>query len=493
MRVLALLVVSVALAGARLVAAPATASAATLEQCRAELQADQPVELRRRAVLVAGKYLVPAASELLGQCLLDPDAVVRRNALVSIGEEAFHLRANRVGVLQCLRDDDVNIRRLASSLLDEVLRGLRVVRPEQAAELPPEQVAAFLNAALADEDAEVRRNVLATLQDVPVALSGAALAPFLEESASSTVILAITPYLMSDADAAAKCAALRPLASRPEREVRLALAEALAASAPSPEFEALFRTLAQDELPEVRSCALAALLPMAPADDTLVAAVRQLLTDAGVAAESRVRLVEALRGFPPQRAWALLGPLLDRSQPEPVRLAVWQQLLFRKELQEELATGRLLGDFAGESSAALRRIQLSVLRRRQDALSSDDLARLQESAFADVRRSALSLSGKLSEDERIELIFSALLDEDESVRLEAVRLVASLRPPEWKQLLCDSLEESGEVASAAARGLLPVAKSDAQVAAALRRYLPRCRDASLRRQLQERVLKNSPN
>ncbi len=88
------------------------------------------------------------------------------------------------------------------------------------------------------------------------------------------------------------------------------------------------------------------------------------------------------------------------------------------------------------------------------------------------------------------LLFNALLDEDDSVRVEAVRLVASLRPPEWKQILCDSLDDhSAAIATAAARGLLPVVGNDGAVADALKKYLPHCQDAALRRQLVERLSK----
>ena len=120
----------------------------------------------------------------------------------------------------------------------------------------------------------------------------------------------------------------------------------------------------------------------------------------------------------------------------------------------------------------------------------DDLAKLQSGGFADVRRAALSLSAGFSLEQRKELLFNALLDEDDSVRVEALRLVASLRPPEWKQILCDSLDDhSAPIAVAAARGLLPVVGNDDAVADALKKYLPRCQDAALRRQLVERLSK----
>ena len=483
MRFLALSVVAVLLSGGRLMSAPvATTTAATLAQCQKELQPDQPVELRRRATLVAGKYLTVEASRLLAQCLQDEDAVVRRNALVSIGEEQFHLRQNEKGVLGCLLDPEVNIRRLASSLLDEVM--VAMTSAQTSEELPN-----VINSALQDEDAEVRRNVLVALQNRVVSLDGRVLVPFLQESSPETVVLAIMPYLMSDAPPEEQCKTLLPLTARPEREIRLALAEELEFST-EPALMELFQTLAKDEVAEVRSYALACLLRLAPEDDSLFPAVRQLLADDSVADGSRVRLLEALRGFPAEQSWPVLEPLLMRSQPERLRLTAWQILLARKELQESLPTDRLIREFLAEPTPTIRRIQLSILRRRQDVLTLDDLAKLQSGGFADVRRSALSLSAGFSLEQRMELLFNALLDEDDSVRVEAVRLVASLRPPEWKQILCDSLDDhSAAIATAAARGLLPVVGNDGTVADALKKYLPHCQDAALRRQLVERLSK----
>ena len=488
MRFLALSVVALLLIGGRLMSAPVATTAATLAQCREELQPDQPVELRRRATLVVGKYLTAEASGLLAQCLQDEDAVVRRNALVSIGEEQFHLRQNRDGVFKCLRDKEVNIRRLASSLLDEVLVVTTPV-PKEALSEEKEQLISDINAALADEDAEVRRNVLAALQYTSLSLDGGVLTPFLQETSTATVILAITPYLMSDAELEEKCAVLMPLATRPEREIRLALAEALE-NMVSPTLLPLFQTLAKDELPEVRCCALFALLGLTPDDASLWQAIQHLLVDDAVPAESRVRLLEGLRGFPPEQSWPVLEPLLMRSQPERLRLTAWQILLPRKELQESLPTNQLIREFLAEPAPTIRRIQLSILRRRQAELTADDLAKLQSGGFADVRRAALSLSAGFSLEQRMEFLFNALLDEDDSVRGEAVRLVASLRPPEWKQILCDSLDDhSASIAVAAARGLLPVVGNDNAVADALKKYLPRCQDAALRRQLVERLSK----
>ena len=73
-----------------------------------------------------------------------------------------------------------------------------------------------------------------------------------------------------------------------------------------------------------------------------------------------------------------------RSQPERLRLTAWQILLARKELQESLPTDRLIREFLAEPTPTIRRIQLSILRRRQDVLTLDDLAKLQSGGFADV-------------------------------------------------------------------------------------------------------------
>ena len=145
-------------------------------------------------------------------------------------------------------------------------------------------------------------------------------------------------------------------------------------------------------------------------------------------------------------------------------------------------------DVICESNLVVRRLQLSLLRRRRSAMNFDALKALQDSTFSDVRKAVFTLDTVLPKEQRVELAVNGLMDESADVRVEAIRQLSSLRPPDWKQLLCDSLEDPDPtIAVAAARGLLPFARSDADVAIVLRDYLPRCADVGLRKQLLERL------
>ncbi|MBR6471527.1 MAG: hypothetical protein IKS83_07000 [Victivallales bacterium] len=486
MRILALMVVLMMGAGPLLAVPSSNVSPeTTLEQCRRELQPDSPLELRRRASLVVGKYLVPEASVLLGQCLKDEDAVVRRNALVSVGEEPFHLFRNQTGVLECLQDSDVNIRRLASSLMTQVLAssaGSRGSRPRLHGRL-----AELLNDALADEDAAVRRNVLVAVQDYGDFLQGKVVAALLKDSSAEVAVLAIRPYLMSDATPEAMLQTLLPLANHPDDAVRMALAAALAAR-PNSQLEKLYLALSADDVAEVRGYALTMLLAVNPNDHKTLMLAGQLLLDEQAPLESRRRILRGVRFLPEAEFWALMEPLLAVNQPTALREDAWRAIDTAVGVPEHLPMDRLAHEVIVEPDAVVRRIQLSLLRRHWGTVKLEALTALQTSSYEDVRRAVFSLDAALPNEQRGELTLNGLLDESEAVRLEAIRRLCTLRPADWKQLLCDSLEDpSNVIAAAAAQGLLPFAKSDSVIAAALHDYLPRCADAGLRQQLLRHV------
>ena len=149
---------------------------------------------------------------------------------------------------------------------------------------------------------------------------------------------------------------------------------------------------------------------------------------------------------------------------------------------------RLLREVVKEENASVRRILVQLLRQQRSALDFEGLLALQGSAHEDVRQAVFSLDSALPKEQREELTVNALLDDSEAVRLEAIRRLGTLRPPDWKQMLCDSLEDpSAAIAAAAARGLLAFARRDPVVTEALVNFLPRCEDVNLRRQLQERL------
>lgn len=491
MRILALMVVL--MMGASPLSAVPSSNASletTLEQCRRELQPNSPLELRRRASLVVGKYLEPEASELLGQCLKDEDAVVRRNALVSIGEEAFHLLQNHFGVLNCLHDPDVNIRRLASSLLDQILPMFSQAPGPGRKKVPeePSCLDELLNDGLADEDAAVRRNVLSAVQDFKQ-LNGQVVAALLKDSSTDVVILAIRPYLISDATTDEMLQTLLPLAGHSEPAVRLALVDALATQ-PMPNLKELYWLLANDESAEIRAGAFTLLLQISPDNQNVLENARQLLMDGRASAESRQKILHAAHDLPEEIRWSFVEPLLGEEQPAVLRETAWRSVNLTKAetVDAHLPMERLLRDVVCESNLVVRRLQLSLLRRRRSAMSLDALKALQDSTFSDVRKAVFTLDAELPKEQRVELAVNGLMDEAADVRVVAIRQLSTLRPPDWRQLLCDSLEDSNPtIAAAAARVLLPFARGDADVAVALRGYLPRCADVDLRQQLLERL------
>ena len=105
---------------------PQESESETIEKCLQDLKSDS-IPVRKRAVLILGKYSNPIASKAIIRSLEDYDATIRRSALVSITEKPITPDAVEP-VLKMIGDGDVHIRRIASSFIPEIMRGYRIPR-----------------------------------------------------------------------------------------------------------------------------------------------------------------------------------------------------------------------------------------------------------------------------------------------------------------------------------------------------------------------------
>ncbi len=243
--------------------------AETIRRCLADARSED-VRLRRRAVLILGKYRAAAAVDAVVTCLRDPDDEVRRSAAVAVSEWDVIPRSAQADLLRLVGDENVHVRRVASSMLPEMLGGRlglgeglvlaervltfpgspRSVAPGVAqpslpaggmplpAEfpaamvpvgiaLPPAELAALLNRSLGDEDATVRRNVLTAARYLPGALSRGALEPLLRDPDREIRILAIQAFGQLRGEEAARGEALAALVAETDSTARREVARSL--------------------------------------------------------------------------------------------------------------------------------------------------------------------------------------------------------------------------------------------------------------------------
>lgn len=488
-----LLLVAILLAPASLLAEKTPQE--TLRECRERLTATDP-EIRRDAVLVAGKYDLPEVPALLAECLSDSDAGVRHCALVALSEKPSWLRENAAAVLGLLRDPDVQNRRLASSQVAPCL-GVFVsgrVRLSPSARISTGASAdpALLESALADPDEQVRANVLKALPYYGGRIGFDAVAPFLAADQPRELQALAIPLVAraSCNDPQRRIQALAPFAKSPSAQLRALLAGVLWECPGAAE---LLQTLSQDSDSRVRSAALLSRAKIASPQDAeaLSSEIAVALKGEGVSEDDFSRLLDALWTLSADAWWNALQALLpDETLPLSLQAELWTQVVRHRGYTDRLSPRLIVQALLRlEGNRRARQVLLSLLRQRASQLTSEELSLLQNSPRPGCRQAVLDLVRQLPEGLRASVLEEALLDEDLSLRKRALELFPTLHPEGWEELLLATLEDPDPtLQNTAAKGLLRSHRQDPEFRNALQRWLPHCTDASLAERIQTRLM-----
>ena len=388
---------------------------------------------------------------------MDTDAQVRQSALVSLSEQNYLPNEAKMHVFRLLEDEDVHIRRLASSMLPDALGGAysrfsnsnnpnvqihaRGVRTDDE----NEQMLAAMNKALNDSDPSVRRNVLAAARYFPVPLSQKGLEQFLHDDDKEVRGLALLAYTRTIGHDAERATAIMHLVDDPVSEVRTILVTAAASlgehGAPilkrlfadmdsNVRFEALNKYTLQFQ-PDSYNVLKAAIL-----DDTLPMA-------------QRAKLCGNLRYF--RRQGAEFAKTLLESPHNAIRAAVLP--LFSSNAFGELPIDYFLSLIEEENDEIRgQAVRILQARLRNPPPAKETIKRLFASRYANVRLLAINLmSLPAVQKSCVDQIQDAVLDDDTTIRKAAIRLLAIARPQGWEELLAATLEdEDVEIRDAAA-------------------------------------------
>ncbi|NMA42523.1 MAG: hypothetical protein GX946_03985 [Oligosphaeraceae bacterium] len=462
--------------------------AATVAQCLQDLQSKDPLT-RRAAALLIGKYDTPEARQALLECLHDPDSLIRQSALVSLTDDGMQLPPEAdEEILHLLIDEDVHVRRIASSLLPRISRGPRIIganivirgnlqipNTEQTV-----QARKYLNLALLDEDRSVRRNILLAAGYFPGLLQAENLLPFLQDDSIEIQVLALRALTRCDADKAFLAAQLQPLLHSPHAALRKELVTA-AANFAEPGLP-LLQTLAKDPQDDVRLAAIGHLARDHSPEN--FALLQTALLDENIAAELRRPLVNQLRFYADMGTPVLEALMQSRSAD--LRLAALRILATQGK---ETFSAPLFLTALQDENLAIRRQAMSVLRRNKYRLSQNQALSLLKSEFADIR----SFCFQLVEDEALllEMAPLAILDDVASVRRAALQVYARQKPENYQDMLIAALQdEDNAIQEMAASHLTPLCRQP-EVKDALLEFLPRCQNQRLKSRLQ-RILKIAP-
>jgi HEAT repeat protein len=464
----------------------------TVRRCLEDLQS-QDAAVRRRGALVIGKYDVPEAREALARCLGDEDVQVRRSALVSLAEGHNLPEDVKMPVMQRLVDTDVEVRRLASSLLPECLGAMRRIMPVQTVgseELPSgigpingdkrhkltdgeqAEIKALIAGGLKDEDASVCQNVLRALRYYPQPVDRKLLERFLEGDSAEHILLALVAYARCQGDETERVAMVAPLVRRPEATVRGNLVRFLD-TIQGEEALPVLRQLAEDGDDKV---ALSALRQLARRKvPEVFEKIKGRLFDGNSSLEERRQMLFCLTGYGPDALLPVCRQLLE-SKETPVALqAAALQMLGTREMQDKVKVTEILS-LLNHPDTRMRRAVMGLMHSRQQELSQDNLRDFEKTPYPDVRESLLRWSNK-QKPWQLDLARQYCVDDSAAVRLLALTVLFRERDDGWEEMAVAALEDdSTEIQMLAITQLMRMARVAPATLEAVEDYRQRCQD-----------------
>ena len=443
----------------------------TIAKCLADIRSDNP-EIRKRAVLILGKYRDPKAQAAVGRALKDPVAKVRRAAVVSLTEQRVIPPGSAHSLLQLLGDSDVHIRRLVSSALPRLMSRLGRLPHIQNRQLPPSLITVVRNA-FQDADATVRENMLSYYVLFRDQLTAEILRPLMADDDRDVRMLALRAGARV-LPAPSFLRAAGNLTDDPDQLIRLHLARSLR-SLESAAAVPLLQQLSTDENRAVAAEATLGLLRKSEVDD--LERVSALLASSELDVTLGRQLIQSLPLAGPA-AEPVLKSLFQHKRPD-YRAAALQA--YARSFGEEAETEDMLR-LLQDSSGTVRRAAGRVLLLHTD-LEPATIDQLRESRYPDVRTLVVGAARKLPPKQSERILAELLFDESEQVRRAAIADFASRQLPDWETVLIQSLrDDSQQIRQTALRGLLR-SRSPAAIDA-LQRHLHKVRDARLKRLIQ---------
>ncbi len=450
--------------------------AQTIARCLQELRSNDP-EVRRRAALVIGKYVTPETQDALIRCLGDADARIRQSALVSLCEEHRVPTEAREAVLSLLKDPEVQIRRLAASLLPELVLFGPVIRPGIAGRTMEPALVAAVNHALGDEDASVRKSALRVATYFPEMLDASRLEPFFTSEDVELKTLALQSYAMQRVNAKDALKKVVPLVEDPSAEVRTALARVLnmLGTATIPQ---LYK-LSKDEEATVVSEALKGLLRMDRQMGTRLLLERLSSPDTPLSIKQA--LLPLLHNSSHASPDLLQGFLQDG--PDALRLPAYRELITGRYGKMEMDF--YLGCLANPDPM-VRQLASNTVTSRLPNLSLPQFTKLASNPNPDIRELAVKLVRRVPASlQRNELLLDLCADDATDVRVAALKQLALLRPQGWLDILTATFEDDNPRIREAAAEALCFAPRTPETLRLLNEYLPHCTNPVLALRIQK--------
>ena len=417
------------------------------------------VEVGRRvgAAKLLGKYPGLQSTLLLILALDDKSPLVRRSAMVSLAEQAsngylIYEKSLIEKIYSKLGDSDVEVRRGVATMIPQLVRGLRggivygSVQPGMRPDLMQLTQKAFL-----DPDAIVRQNVLKYHQYIGVPLPVSTLEKLLADS-DLGVLLTALGRIYSNANQVAIVNKIEALSTHPDRGIRLKVVSvARDANRYHVRYRSILRGMTNDKDPEVTSMAA---VELARFGEKIPGAVIERIKNYLLGVEgmsSQVTTILYSISAMGKDAIQVYQALTGHSSSQ-IRKVAWQRYF---NLSAGWNKPRLWMPAMEDRDKAVREVVLMSLRGRSIDLNEEDMRKLVESRYPDIR----IFAGRLLLTSKKELVeefgFDLLIDEDTVVRSTTIRAMASRKVPGWVNVMKRSLLDDDYVIQRAAMdGLL---------------------------------------
>ncbi len=450
-------------------------AAETISKSLRDFQSED-AEVRKRAVLILGKYPSTVAKRALLTALTDKEAGIRRSALVSLNNwmvEKPIFSANEVEqLMMMIGDADVSIRRIASSALPQLLmRHSRqrsiIISPNQVqtrSKLPPVLVKVLRDASR-DDDATVRKNLVSAWlylrQYIPDEL---ALERLKDKNREVRILALERGKMILPRDVYER--AVVTMVDDPDRIIRLRLATVLGRQfgAGGKTVQAL-QALAEDKDFEISTEAYIGLMRHTP--KTAAAELMKRLEDPQMRGEQAKNIIEAL----PRAREVGMNYLLRLVDHEKSK---YRLTAFRTYVQRFWGKGNpeLAMKMVDDPASAIRGEAIELLARSQ-SLTLKTVAKLAQSKYDDVRRAALVFSHRLPKNEALEeVVMGLLIDESAEVRRLAIFVIGSREMTDWVQIMGDALgDEDKDSRQQAALTLIEKRDENKEADKLIKRYL----------------------
>ena len=417
------------------------------------------VEVGRRvgAAKLLGKYPGLQSTLLLILALDDKSPLVRRSAMVSLAEQAsngylIYEKSLIEKIYSKLGDSDVEVRRVVATMIPQLVRGLRggiVYNPAQSGMRP--DLVRLTQKAFLDPDAIVRQNVLKYHLYIGVPLPVSTLEKLLADS-DLGVLLTALGRIYSNANQVAIVNKIEALSTHPDRGIRLKVVSvARDANRYHVRYRSILRGMTNDKDPEVTSMAA---VELARFGEKIPGAVIERIKNYLLGVEgmsSQVTTILYSISAMGKDAIQVYQALTGHSSSQ-IRKVAWQRYF---NLSAGWNKPRLWMPAMEDRDKGVREVVLMSLRGRSIDLTEEDMRKLVESRYPDIR----IFAGRLLLTSKKELVeefgFDLLIDEDTVVRSTTIRAMASRKVPGWVNVMKRSLLDDDYVIQRAAMdGLL---------------------------------------